>query len=76
MTATIELTDLFCGQANYSWCKREVFDTEGMTERQIIREARKLIDITGAKTIKSDYGDSIRWDFAGRSIVAFLQFNC
>lgn len=76
MKAQIELTDTFCGEANYSWVKRYEFDINGMTDNQIIRKARELIGITGVKTIKSDFGDMIQWDITGACIRAFLTFNC
>ena len=75
MTAQIELTDTFGGEANYSWIKRHEFETDGLTDNQIIRKARKLIGLDGVQTTKSDCGDMIQWNIKGACLVAFLTFN-
>ena len=75
MTAQIELTDTFCGEANYSWVKRHEFETDGLTDNQIIRKARKLIGLDGVRTNKNDYGDMVQWNVSGACLVAFLTFN-
>lgn len=64
MTAQVELTDTFGGEANYSWVKRCEFDCEGMTDRQIILKAKKELDISGIRHKKTDFGDMIRLDFS------------
>ena len=75
MIAQIELTDTFCGEANYSWVKRHEFETDGLTDNQIIRKARKLIGLDGVRTNKNDCGDMIQWNVSGACLVAFLTFN-
>ena len=64
MTAQVELTDTFGGEANYSWVKRVEFNCEGMTDRQIILKAKKELDISGIRHKKTDFGDMIRLDFS------------
>ena len=75
MKAQIELTDTFCGEANYSWVKRYEFDTTGLTDKQVVRKARKLVGLDGVRTTKSDFGDTIQWDIQGACVTAFLTFN-
>ena len=47
MKAHVEYTDLFCGEANYSWVKRFEFDCTDMTDLQIIRLAKSKLGISG-----------------------------
>jgi|TARA_R110000823_G_scaffold67301_2_gene157091 hypothetical protein len=75
LIATIELTDTFSGEANYSWVKRKSFNCTGMSDGAIVRKARNLVGIGGIKTVKSEYGEDIRWDFPGQCVVAFLMFE-
>mgnify|MGYP003624667446 CR=1 FL=1 len=75
MKAQIELTDTFCGEANYSWVERHEFETDGLTEKEIIRKARKLIGLTGSATVKTDLGDVIQWNIKGACLIAFLWFD-
>ena len=74
-TATIELTDTFGGQANYSWVERETFCIDGMTDRQIELTARSLVGLTGIRCARVDYGDMIEWRPHNACMVAFLTFN-
>ena len=56
-----ELTDLFAGEANYSWVRRETLElSEDLTDRQIIRRAKSAFGLTGCRCRTSNYGDS--WD--------------
>ena len=74
-TATIEMTDTFGGEANYCWVKRETFEIDGLTDRQIERKARELVGLTGVRCRREDYGDMVRWDVCGACICAFLTFD-
>ena len=53
MIASVEYTDLFGGEANYSWVKRFDFDCTDMTDMQIIRRAKKQLGISGKRAIHS-----------------------
>lgn len=53
MKAHIEYTDLFCGEANYSWVRRFDFDAANMTDLQIIRRAKKQLGISGNRALYS-----------------------
>jgi hypothetical protein len=75
MNCTIELTDTFGGEANYSWVDRKTFCIDGLSEKQVIRKARKLVGLTGVKTVKTDFGEMIQWDFPNACVRAFLIFN-
>lgn len=54
----IEVTDLFCGQANYCWVLRGT--TKANTRRGRIEAAKKLAGWTGWVRVQvSDYGDML-----------------
>ena len=53
MIASVEYTDLFGGDANYSWVKRFDFDATNMTDLQIIRRAKSELGISGNRAIHS-----------------------
>jgi hypothetical protein len=72
-TVTVEITDTFGGEANYSWVNRHTFATAGMTDKQVERKARALVGLTGVSTRRTDYGDMVRWDVSGACICAFLS---
>ena len=53
MKASVEYTDLFAGEANYSWVKRFEFDCTDMTDLQVIRYAKKQLGISGKRAVYS-----------------------
>jgi len=78
MNIKIELTDLFGGEANYSWVKRETLDLpESTKDREIVKAAKAAMDYTGYRTITENYGDMIKLDFTPSGIlhVMFITFE-
>ena len=53
MIASVEYTDLFGGDANYSWARRFDFDCTDLTNLQIIRRAKKELGISGKRALHS-----------------------
>ena len=51
MIAHVEYTDLFAGEANYSWVRRFDFDCTDMTDAQIMRYAKKRLGISGKRAL-------------------------
>ena len=74
MRAYIEITDLFCGQANYCWAKRfELDDIEGLTNNQVIRRLKKAADLNGVRWRKvAECGDYMQFNFVGWYATAFI----
>ena len=73
MIAHVEYTDLFAGEANYSWVRRFDFDCIGMTDLQIIRRAKKHLGISGKRAIHSiNHCDLARYF---DSTVMFISFS-
>ena len=73
MRAYIEYTDLFGGEANYAWAKRFDFDCTGMTDKQIIRRAKKQLGISGKRAAHSFNQCDLARYFS--STVLFVSFS-
>ena len=76
MKLSCELTDTFCGEANYSWVRRaelELPDTA--TPRRQITAAKAALGLTGCRCVKSDHGDLIELRPIGSCTVAFITFE-
>lgn len=68
-----ELTDLFAGEANYSWVRRETLElSEDLTDRQIIRRAKAALGLTGCRCKKESIGETIQLKPYGSLTVAFI----
>jgi hypothetical protein len=69
-----ELTDLFCGQANYSWCHRVEFTLpDSASDRSIVREAKRQLGLSGMRCRRSDLGETIELRPYGSLTVAFIS---
>ena len=77
MKATIEITDLYAGESNYSWVKRfELESTEGLTQNQVIRRLKKLADLNGVRWRKvAECGDYMQFNFVGWYATAFIVWE-
>jgi len=77
MKATIEITDLFWGEANYGWVKRfELEDIEGLTQNQVIRRLKKLAGLNGVRWRKvAECGDYMQFNFVGWYATAFIVWE-
>jgi hypothetical protein len=78
MTMQFEMTDLFGGEANYSWVKREtVTFGEELSNRQIVRRAKAWAGWTGRVCRTENYGDMIKIDAtpSGLLNVLFVTFE-
>lgn len=76
MQVQFELTDLFGGQANYSWVKRGTIDVpENATDRYIMRQVKQKLGITGIRCRVSRIGDT--WEFrpSGSLCIGFVSFS-
>ena len=57
VTYQAELTDLFCGEANYSWLTRFEFTLPAnATDRAIVRAAKLGLGLSGCRCRRSDLG--------------------
>jgi len=68
-----ELTDLFCGEANYGWVHRVEFELPGnATDRQIITRGKAELGLTGLRCRRLDYGEGFELRPLGLHQVAFI----
>jgi hypothetical protein len=77
--AIIEVTDTFAGEANYSWCRTSKYcypETGKIpSEKSVVRKLRNDVGLTGVKCKRTEYGDMIRYDVVGQSIVSFITWD-
>lgn len=58
MIAQVELTDTFCGEANYGWIRRATLaNVENATDAQIKRRAKAAVYLTGIRGEWETCGD-------------------
>jgi hypothetical protein len=77
MKYTIEYTDTYGGEANYTWVKRESFETEGsVPEHIVVRKLKRMIGLTGVNCKKESYGEMIKLTPYGSNTVAFITCEC
>jgi hypothetical protein len=73
VTYQAELTDLFCGEANYSWLTRFEFALPAnATDRAIVRAAKLGLGLSGCRCRRSDLGETIELRPYGSLAVAFI----
>lgn len=66
----VEYTDLFSGEANYSWVKRSEICPKKSSRLAIVRAAKKSLGLQNCGGKVSDYGDIIEIRFQGT--IAFI----
>lgn len=65
----VEVTDAYCGEANYSWVTRHVI--RGSTMRGAIQRFSRMSDL--AWHCVSDFGDQKRYDSASGLTCFFIE---
>ena len=67
-------TDIFAGEANYSWGIRKSFEMpENATQRQIVRKAKELLGETGNRArVEYDNDGTYQIDYPGRCVRTFV----
>lgn len=70
---TIEYTDTFGGEANYSWARR-YFTRRTLTDTQAVRLAKSLVGLTGTRCTRESFGDCITLRPAGHCTVLFIDW--
>lgn len=77
MLFDLEFTDLFGGQANYSWVRREeLLIAPGASDRQILRAAKKAMGLSGVRCRREDLGELIALYPSGSLTVLFISPRC
>jgi hypothetical protein len=76
----VELTDLFGGEANYSWVKRELItiksrksgESFNQWERRLVRAAKASLGLTGVRCRKEWLGETLALYPIGSQTVVFI----
>lgn len=70
-----EITDTFCGEANYGWVKRVSLQVPAdSSDRLAVRRAKKALGVSGLTHKKCGYGEGIELSFPGHNMIAFLSY--
>jgi hypothetical protein len=73
MKYQVELTDLFCGEANYSWVRRdEITLSDSVSDLAIVRAAKLALGISGTRCKRETIGETIQLKPYGSLTVAFI----
>lgn len=73
MQFQVELTDLFCGEANYSWVRRdEITLSDSVSDLAIVRAAKSTLGISGTRCKRETIGETIQLKPYGSLTVAFI----
>lgn len=71
----IEVTDTYCGEANYSWLDRtSIWMDENASDLEIIRKVKNVLGLSGHKCKVTNYGDVFEIDPQGQCIRVFVTF--
>ena len=74
MKFTAELTDLFCGEANYGWVNRAEFTLpDSASDLAIVRKAKAELGLSGTRCRRVDLGEAIELRPYGSLTVAFIS---
>jgi hypothetical protein len=69
-----ELTDLFNGEANYAWVRRETFTLpDTSTDLGAVRVAKRRLGIAGLRCRRERWGDTIVLRPIGWSVIVFIE---
>jgi len=69
-----EYTDLFGGEANYSWLRRaEIQVPAGASQRAIVTAGKAALGLTGVRCETIDCGDWYQLRPVGSQTVAFIR---
>ena len=72
---TVEVTDTYGGEANYSWVQRDVVQIpDNASDLAIVRKAKSIAGYTNIRCQVSNYGDEIVLDPRGHCVRIFVTF--
>lgn len=76
MKVSVTQTDTFGGEANYGWANRHEFVIHSeASQRNIVRQAKSMVGMTGVRCDTYDYGDSLTIKPRGYNQVIFVDFE-
>lgn len=73
---SLELTDTFGGEANYSWVRRHTLTIpRNLSDRALVRRAKAWASWSGLRCNVSNFGNQIDIRPAGICNVLFISYN-
>ena len=70
---TVEYTDTFGGDANYSWVRRhEISTPDNAKQALIVRRAKAAMGLSGVRGRTNNFGDMIEFRPYGSATVLFV----
>jgi len=76
MIITIEMTNLFCGEANYGWVRRESITLrDDASDLAIVRAAKRSVGLSGCRGRMVSYGDGYEFRPYGLLVIAFISIT-
>lgn len=76
MKVSIEITDSFNHEANYSWVRRYTLTTPDATsDYSVVRRVKAHVGWAGKRCITVRYGDMIELRPHGECVVCFITFE-
>lgn len=80
MAYEVEMTDTFCGEANYGWVRREKiaapkkFEDRRNYQRAVIRRAKAAVGMSGVRGVTHSTGDGYEFRPYGLCRVIFVSW--
>lgn len=72
---SVEVTDTFGGEANYSWVERySLVAPKGLSDRALVRRAKAVAGWTGLRCRRWEYDETIELRPVGTCRVMFVSF--
>jgi hypothetical protein len=73
---TVEYTDTFGGEANYSWVRRHKFTAKANSSRRtLLRRAKSLVGLSNWRGRVEDYGDMLAFKPFRSNTVLFVTYS-
>jgi len=72
-----EHTDLYGGEANYSWVRRTSIEDANLSDKAIVRRAKAWAGLTGLRCKVENWGDMLRIDASPSGLlhVVFVTYE-
>lgn len=74
MTWSVEHTDTFGGEANYSWVRRATIEAPD-SRQAIMRRAKAAVGLTGVRGRTHNFGDMLEFRPYGQCTVMFVTWS-
>lgn len=74
MQFSVEFTDTFAGQANYSWLRSDTITLpDDASDRQVVMAAKNAVGLTGYRCKRETLGETIILHPVGSLTICFIH---